>query len=74
MNKYHNGMMEQTAGLRARVGQVKTAYAQEENMVRAMGEYGRGMTGALATRGETRVAERALERQIRYQRGQYPVR
>ena len=76
-NNYHTGSdaptVEMTRGMRARVEQLKAAYAQEESVVHERREGGH-MTGMVATRKQTEVAQNALERQIRYQRGQYPVR
>ena len=70
-NFYNGG---ESPGLRARAAQVKAAYGEEEEAHRAAAEHGRATTGTVATRQQTKTAVRALERQIRYQRGQYPVR
>lgn len=63
-----------TPGMRARVTQVKEAYAQEASMHQEAMSSGAAVTGTMASRMQTKVAERALERQIRYQRRQPPVR
>ena len=59
-------------GLDARVQQVKGAQREVEQF-RAENP-GRATTGSVALTKQREVAERALERQIRMQRGQYPVR
>lgn len=75
-NNYHGDdspTVAMTPGMRARVNQVKEAYGQEESMVRERREGGH-MTGMVATRKQTEVAVNALDRQILYQRHEYPVR
>lgn len=67
-----NPPVSSSPGLSARVNQVKAANAEVES-VRAENA-GRGTTGMVAARKQREVAEHGLERQIRYQRGQYPVR
>lgn len=67
-------IVRSTPGLRGRVAQLKEAYGQEASMHQAAKESGAGTTGTVASRAQSRAAERALERQIRYQRGQFPVR
>lgn len=80
-NRYHGNnhhgddspTVAMTPGMRGRVAQVKEAYGQEEEMGRARREGGH-MMGMVATRKQTEVAVNALDRQIRYQRGEPPVR
>ena len=73
MNKYHNARDgDMPRGTAARVAQVKATYRELEQF-RAENP-GRGATGSVSLKKQRQTAERALERQIRYQRGQYPVR
>lgn len=64
--------VEQTPGLQARVRQVKGANEEVDQFRRE--NAGRATTGSVALKKQREAAERALERQIRLQRGQYPVR
>lgn len=73
MNKFHYDT-DRNPGLALRVEQVKAAYKETEQYNAERAGTGRGITGSVALNQQRTTAERALERQIRYGRGQYPVR